>query len=232
MRSGRVVCTAFVLACALGVACGRTQTMPGLTAGEIPQATEDSLHAMSQQAGVIFTGQVIAVNRHDGADGAAGVVDIGFAVDWAIRGVSGATYTLHEWAGLWPAGEEPFRVGQRYLMLLHTPGLTGLSSPASGPDGAIPIRAADDARETAVVVDLRWVATGAVRQETFQVDSVAHPIGGPVVMRPNVLVTGKRSGSEARPANASSAVSARPNNTYGAILALLRGWEKETHATR
>ena len=76
----------------------------------------------------------------DAKNGATGVVEIEFAVEDAVRGVSGGTYTLREWAGLWPAGDEPFRVGQRYLMLLHAPGAAGLSSPVGGMDGAIPIR--------------------------------------------------------------------------------------------
>jgi hypothetical protein len=80
---------------------------------------------MSRLAGVIFAGQVIGVRRLDGGNGATGVVEITFAVEDAVRGVSGSTYMLREWAGLWPAGDEPFRVGQRYLMLLHAPGAAG-----------------------------------------------------------------------------------------------------------
>jgi hypothetical protein len=38
-------------------------------------------------------------------NGATGVVEITFAVEDAVRGVSGSTYTLREWAGLWPAGD-------------------------------------------------------------------------------------------------------------------------------
>jgi hypothetical protein len=95
---------------------------------------------MSQLAGVIFTGQVVAVRRMDGVNGATGVMEITFAVEDAVRGVSGSTYTLREWAGLWPAGDEPLRMGQRYLMLLHAPSAAGLSSPVGGMGGAIPIR--------------------------------------------------------------------------------------------
>jgi hypothetical protein len=111
--------------------CGSAQTQ---------QETQDALHAMAQMADVIFTGQVAAVRRRPGTGGATGVVEIEFAIDDAVRGVAGSRYTVREWAGLWPAGDEPFRVGQRYLMLLHAPGPSGLSSPVGGMDGAIPIR--------------------------------------------------------------------------------------------
>jgi len=98
---------------------------------------------MFDQAGVIFTGQVVAVRRVNAASDATGAIEIDFVVDTdgAIRGVAnGSLYTLREWAGLAPAGNLPFQPGQRYLMLLHTAGPSGLSSPVGGPDGAIPIR--------------------------------------------------------------------------------------------
>jgi len=105
-----------------------------------PATTQDALHAMAAQAGVIFTGQVTAVRRIAAAGGSSGVVQIDFAVDDAILGVaSGSTYTLREWAGLAPAGDLPYQPGRRYLMLLYAPGPSGLSSPVGGPDGAIPI---------------------------------------------------------------------------------------------
>jgi len=101
------------------------------------EGTNAALREMTQLAGVIFTGPVMEIRRMGGE---TGVVEIVFAVEDAVRGVSGATYTVREWAGLWPAGDTPFVVGQRYLMLLHTPSAAGLSSPVGGMDGAIPIR--------------------------------------------------------------------------------------------
>ena len=121
--------------------CGVAQEPPtaALPQAVPPQGITDALHAMSRLAGVIFAGQVVAVRRIDGGNDATGIVEIQFAVEDAVRGVSGGVYTLREWAGLWPAGEEPFRVGQRFLMLLHAPSVAGLSSPVGGMDGAIPI---------------------------------------------------------------------------------------------
>lgn len=103
----------------------------------IAQTTSEALHAMADLAGSIFGGQVTAVRRRDDA---AGVVEIDFAVEDAVRGVAASVYTVREWGGLWRLGAEPFRVGQRYLLLLHAPGPGGLSSPVGGMAGAIPIQ--------------------------------------------------------------------------------------------
>ncbi len=107
----------------------------------LPQTVEDALHEMSNAAGVIFVGQVMLVRVVPGSGGAPGVVEVTFRVDQAVRGCSaGGTYVLREWQGLWEGGDARYRVGQRLLMLLRTPGASGLSSPVGGMDGAIPIR--------------------------------------------------------------------------------------------
>src|ERR1700733_4417113 len=59
--------------------------------------TVAALHSITQLAGVIFAGRVIRVHRYQGVAGAAGTVEIEFAVEDAIRGVAGDTYTLREW---------------------------------------------------------------------------------------------------------------------------------------
>ena len=169
------------------VECGVAQTSsepardtPVSTAqSAVPQSASAALREMTQLAGVIFTGQVVDVRRVAGVGGETGVVEISFAVEEAIRGVSGGIYTVREWAGLWPADDTPFLVGQRYLMLLHTPSAAGLSSPVGGMDGAIPIRGGRAAvAETATagnsatvdgrVVDLRWVGTQVVQPVAYR----------------------------------------------------------------
>jgi hypothetical protein len=137
----RIVCAVALVFVILVTECGVAQepSQSALLQATPPQSANDALHSMSRLAGAIFTGQVVAVRRIEGVNGATGVVEIDFAVEDAVRGVGGSAYTLREWAGLWPAGDEPFRVGQRYLMLLHVPGAAGLSSPVGGTDGAIPI---------------------------------------------------------------------------------------------
>jgi hypothetical protein len=199
---------------------------------------------------VIFTGQVVAVRRQSAVGGATGVVEIDFAVQDAVRGVSGGSYTLREWAGLWVGGDAPFRVGQRYLMLLHSPGAAGLSSPVGGTDGAIPIRggglavAPDGATprvavagEVAglgvatdgLVVDLRWVGTRVVNPVSYQLGSVAQ-----VTIRPAIGAGGPQSASILAAANSSAAIapiegipaSAAKSMAYPAVLGMLRSWEK------
>jgi len=206
----RIACALALSFVIFGAECGVAQEPAQSTA---PQTTNDALHAMSRLAGVIFTGQVIGVRRLDAVNGATGVVEITFAVEDAVRGVSGSTYTLREWAGLWPAGDEPFRVGQRFLMLLHAPGVAGLSSPVGGMDGAIPIRGSVQTQATASaetvsagtasagtsaladgrVVDLRWVATRAVRPASYRTEPAVHPTALSVSARAHAVRPGPAS---------------------------------------
>lgn len=132
-----------------------------------PQTAEEALHQMSDLAGVIFVGEVIAIRHRPGQQGASGIVEIDFRIDQAVRGCNaGNTYILREWAGLWEGGDERYRPGQRLLMLLHAPGPTGLTSPVGRTNGVMPVHAettsplATAATESApLTVDLRWVTT-------------------------------------------------------------------------
>jgi hypothetical protein len=219
--------------------CARAQASVQ-AADAIPLHTEDALHAMVQAAAVIFAGEVIAVRRYDGINGATGVVEIDFAVDDAILGVGGSTYTLREWAGLWPAGFEPFRVGERYLMLLHAPGPAGLSSPVGGNDGAIPIRgsgaqtagtvkaslAGNGSAPDGRVVDLRWVATRVARAVTYRSEP-AYPTAAQVAV---AEATRALQVDLAEPS--SSGTPAAQGATYTAVLGVLRRWEKVDNAAR
>src|SRR2546430_4660292 len=131
-----------------------------------PQIIEDAVHQMSDVAGVIFAGEVTAIRQRAGESGASGIVEVDFRVDDAVRGcAAGSTYTLREWTGLWAAGDQRYRIGQRLLMLLHSPGTAGVSSPVWGTSGAIPIRgttsspqvASSSTATTPLIADLRWV---------------------------------------------------------------------------
>ena len=254
MRSRCAVWAACGLACVLVYvgAPAQTAAVPGAAA----QTTEDALHAMSRRAAVIFAGRVVAVRRQDGGNGASGVGEIDFAVDETIRGVSGGGYTLREWAGLWAAGDAPFRVGQHYLMLLHAPSAAGLSSPGDGADGGIPIRGGGSAPAVGAaeassqsggdVVDLRWVATRVVRPVSYQVTLVVRGTGRPVAVRPDVVAAGVAQAPESASFPGSegngTGVSALPSvaaadsdsqsESVATVIAMLRSWEKEDHATR
>lgn len=111
-----------------------------------PSTTEDALRQMFDQAAIIFTGQVTAVRHAASPNGSTGTLEVDFSIDDAIRGTTAhTTYTLREWAGLAPDSDASFLVGHRYLMLLHSPGPSGLTSPVGGPDGVIPLLPGDDA---------------------------------------------------------------------------------------
>jgi hypothetical protein len=246
VRAGCAVALVFVI---LVTECGVAQEPPQTA---LPQTTNDALRAMSRLAGVIFTGQVIAVRRIEGLNGATGVVEIDFAVEDAVRGVSGSAYTLREWAGLWPAGDEPFRVGQRYLMLLHSPGAAGLSSPVGGMDGAIPIRGTGRAQATGEaetgsagtgapadgrVVDLRWVATRVAQPLQYRISPVVHATALSVPVQEDAaesasIMQSANGGSAGAAANGATPATALQGTAYTTVLAMLRGWEKTDDATR
>jgi hypothetical protein len=202
------------------------------------QSINDALHAMTQLAGVIFTGQVVGVRRLDGVNGATGVVEITFAVEDAVRGVSGGTYTLREWAGLWPAGDEPFGVGQRFLMLLHAPSAAGLSSPVGGMDGAIPIRgsaAAVEPQSTASGTSSARIATGGTASESASALADGRVVDLRWVGTHVVQTLSYRTEAEARAVSAradAAPVEASQGAAYATVMGMLRGWEKVDHAAR
>ena len=157
---------------AVPLACGQAasvETSP-------PQTIEEALRQMSGKADVIFVGQVTAVHAQSGEGIASGFVEIQFRVDQAIRGcTAGTPYLLHEWAGLWSGGAQRYRVGQRFLMFLHAPGASGLSSPIGGMDGAVPIHgttssliATNSSVGQAPVVDLRWIGAKLLRPLSYR----------------------------------------------------------------
>lgn len=237
------------LACALALVLAANRGYAQTLVEDAPASTEEALHTMEQQAAVIFAGQVIAVRRLSGASGATGVVEIEFAVDDAVRGVSGNTYTLREWAGMWAAGDQPLRAGQHYLMLLHAPSAAGLSSPVGGMDGAIPIRGgaeepavqarAASAPVDARMVDLRWIATRAVRRISYV--AAVHPTALPVGVHAEAIAAAPTPNTEATidlqtcaavsPAATMIAPAARDAG-YATVLTLLRSWVKSGDAAR
>jgi len=155
-----------------GISQLRRPIEPLSVALELPTDVEDELYQMSQQAGIIFAGQVLAIHQTSPSTMGAGWVDVEFSVEQAVRGCAGqGRYVLREWAGLWAGGVQRYRVGQRLLMLLHAPSASGLSSPVGGQDGAIPIagmgvapKAGDDSTSAGdQAVDLRWLQTRVVR---------------------------------------------------------------------
>src|SRR6185437_232384 len=117
-----------LLTAALLLGSARAQT----PSSSMPQSVEDVLHQMSDKADIVFVGQVAAIRPHEDDGTGAGSVEIDFNIDQAIRGCVGGAYVLREWAGLWSGNAHRYHVGQRLLMMLHEPGVGGLSSPVGG----------------------------------------------------------------------------------------------------
>jgi hypothetical protein len=153
------------------------QTAASETSQTNSQTVTDVLHRMSDRADVIFMGQVLAVRHRETGSETAGVVEVEFRVDQAVRGCTvGTPYILREWGGLWVAGSQRYRVGQRLLMLLHAPSAGGMSSPVDSLDGAIPIRqgstatplSAGSAPAALPYVDLRWLGVKLPRAISYR----------------------------------------------------------------
>ena len=225
----RAVATAAVAIASLALA----QTSPS----EPAQTIEDALHQMSDQAGVAFVGEVLAIRHIDGSNGASGIVEIEFRVDQAIRGcTAGTPYILREWAGLWAGGDQRYRPGQRLMMLLHPPAANGITSPVGGMAGVIPLRGGDiapGASDTSTIhqptiADLRWVATKLQRPMAY---SNAPETPQPVVNLSQPVSTGQTVTTiAARPADISNASIPTQQATVDLVVNMLTTWQKAPHA--
>jgi hypothetical protein len=102
------------------------------------------LPTIFRAAGIIFSGQVTAVDAAVGRAGSylgqdAVSTTVTFQVENAVRGTSvGQSLTIHEWAGLWANGER-YRVGERVMLFLYSPSKLGLTSPVARPMGRFAI---------------------------------------------------------------------------------------------
>lgn len=93
----------------------------------------DELRSLAVRAAVVFSGQVVSIVR------LGGVMEINFRVEQQVLGAVGGTYTLCEWAGLWPPGQFRYTVGQRALVFLHGTSAAGFASPVNGSEGVVPV---------------------------------------------------------------------------------------------
>lgn len=218
-----------------------------------PRTVDEALHRMSDEAGVIFAGQVMAIHHDAGENGASGVVEVEFRVDQAVRGcAAGGPYVLREWAGLWAGGARRYHVGERLLMFLRTPGASGLSSPVDGMDGAVPIQGGVSpfvAGGSAVgypVADLRWVGTEVLRPVVYRGNAVHSDHRSGRLNAPVARRTMMRSAAESvgfsrivvEPRDSglahsdSDKVSAAEQLPVESVIARLRSWQKADDAAR
>lgn len=243
------------LLCALPVAAllaglpASGQGVPVASAGQ-PQTVVDVLHQLSDKADVIFVGQVVAIRRSDSGVSGAGVVEIEFRVDQAVRGCSVETpYVLREWAGLWVADSRRYRVGRRMLMLLHAQSAAGMSSPVGGLDGAIPIRQGGAGMSQGDVsaaaqppfVDLRWLGVKVPRVVSYGRES-ARPANAAALPVPflgqepamQAVVSGSTAAaaSTTLPASGASATEGSvpaQQASVDAVIGMLTSWQREQH---
>ncbi len=124
--------------------------------------TEAALRSLADEAAIVFRGEVLSIQAE------ANTMRIDLHVEDGIRGVvTGQTFTLREWGGLWTASSRRYHTGQRALFLFHEPSAGGFSSPVGGADGIIPVTG-DDVSSAA---DLRWVAARVARTVTTRQDN-------------------------------------------------------------
>jgi len=177
-----------------------------------PTTVEEALQQIAAAAGVIFVGEVTAIKWRQGENGS-------FRVDDAVLGcAAGSTYKLNEWAGLWAGGDPRYRVGQRLLMLLHPPGVLGVSSPVGGTAGAIPIRgttpspqmATGSTAQTAQIADLRWVGTRLLR--------------APVTSTPPIVTGSGQVDGSATPSTGDSSIASQ-QAPVSVVVSMLRSWQ-------
>ena len=218
-----------------------------------PQTVVDVLHQLSDEAEVIFAGQVMAIRRPD-----ANVVEVEFRVDQAIRGCkAGTPYLLREWAGLWEGDTLRYRVGQELLMLLHAQSAAGMSSPVGGLDGAIPIRQGGVVNPVADAVtprqppyvDLRWLGARLPRTVAYNSGPVpaAKTADGPATfgsqlrsqlrgssgavssgLRSGATPTATMAGNGGSSGSVGSSVPAQ-QASVDAVLGMLTTWQKARH---
>jgi hypothetical protein len=97
-----------------------------------------NLQNLVARSGYAFAGTVKSIERiQPRRKDSVGVMQIVFQVDRGYLGVhSGQTLSIHEWAGLWEAGDR-YRVGEHVVLFLYPPSRLGLTSPM--PNGRFPV---------------------------------------------------------------------------------------------
>lgn len=132
---------------------GRAQVVPAVPPPDTSVGT--ALVNLASRSAVVFAGQVVSIHRRDG------VVEILFRVDAPVMGQVGTTYTLREWAGLWPPGQWRYTVGERAMVFLHGTSQAGFSSAVDGGEGVVPLLPGTGGTP---LLDVRRLSTRVQRQ--------------------------------------------------------------------
>ena len=136
-----------------------------------PTTFEAKLASLTSRAALVFVGQVISTERR------GDVVAIAFRVDQTVAGEAGGTYTLREWAGLWPQGQFRYAVGDRALVFLHGTSGAGFSTPVDGAEGFVPVSV--QGADAPALLDTRRLASSLQR---FPGTPLAIPSGGTMLL--------------------------------------------------
>jgi hypothetical protein len=173
-----------------------TLPLPSQTIASAPTSSQAELQSMAQQAGVIFTGEVVSIRARD-AQGlwldaaqptvepvtASMLVEIRIRVEQGIRGpAADSIYTLREWGGLWSGcliHNGRYRLHQRALFLFYPShdSAAQLTSPVDGMDGVLPVTGPTSSPQ----VNLSLIQTHLLRAAPFSPTLIARPIAGPIL---------------------------------------------------
>lgn len=125
----------WLVSLSLFLACEFPQQAVGQTPLASPIQTP-SLQQLTRNAGYIFAGKVMAVEREAATrSNTVATMRITFRVEQAIRGVHrGQTLMIREWAGRWESGDR-YRPGEPMLLFLYPPSKLGLTSAVGGASG-------------------------------------------------------------------------------------------------
>ncbi|QMV19459.1 hypothetical protein GOB94_12760 [Granulicella sp. 5B5] len=163
----------------LGISCPAQRLQPpiarpvAVSAPHVDAGIGDAVRSLTARAGLIFVGQVMAVQPN------GGVVNVVFQVDQVLQGSAGATYTLHEWAGLWSGGRQRYVPGQRAMLFLQPPNAAGLSSPVDDMEGVVPV--VPMGAGASPLLDVRRLATRVQR-------AAGSPMSGEAVALSDVIL--------------------------------------------
>ena len=146
-----------------------------------------ALGSLSKRAATVFVGQVVDIRRD------AGVVEVQFRVDTPVVGQASGSYTLREWAGMWPQGQIRYRLGEHAVVFLHGTSGAGLSSVVDGSEGMVPVMA--DEKGT-LLLDVRRLSTRVQRQIG---EPLADVSDGAIVLKDVLPVIQSRGAVGARP---------------------------------
>jgi hypothetical protein len=98
-----------------------------------------SMEKVIRHAAVIFAGKIKSIQP---STDERNTFVVTFLVTDGIRGVrTGDELQIAEWAGLWTAPKERYRIGQSVILMLHKPDRGGLTSTVGGPLGRLDLSA-------------------------------------------------------------------------------------------